>query len=154
MRASSPADHLRRRRIASDHLSFARVPARRLMEEPSEKGARLAAPGWSESAPGCWHKEGCAYTVHTALPKKRWNAMEAPFMVAAPDGTPLGGSSHLWRAQQTAELLWQPIPDPPGEADEGNEEPDAAAPLPLVAAPPDPPTSDLLKDLAREVLSG
>lgn len=85
---------------------------------PSASDAELSAAlasattslrAWVESEPGVWTRPGVAYRVRLTASRRVWAATNPPYQVLGPDGTLLGGSSHLARAQRTAEVLEQPI---------------------------------------------
>jgi len=77
-----------------------------------ERARLRPRPGWS-LAPGetDWRKEGCSYIVRFTAKRRKWSAEVAPFQILNPEGVPLGGNSHLSRAQRTAEMLSVPLHD-------------------------------------------
>ncbi len=83
-------------------------------EVAAETKARLRPRlGWTfDEATNLWRKSDCPYVVRFVAKRRKWSAEVAPFQVLSPAGTVLGGASHLWRAQKTAEELGQPLHDP------------------------------------------
>lgn len=84
--------------------------------EREAKAARTPLKGWVFLDPEQhWAKPGIAYVVRVfpePPTKRRGVSLDPPYQVFSPAGTKLGGSSHLSRAQQMAEVLEQPLPKP------------------------------------------
>lgn len=97
--------------------SYVSLLARRAaVEEEKIDRAAAARPlrDWTfDAATQRWTKQGVLYVVHVCPPsstRKRGDALDPPFEVRDPNGVKMGGSTHLARAQQLADVLGEPLP--------------------------------------------
>lgn len=71
-------------------------------EERFRRFAMISAPGWAETSPKVWTKEGCRFSVRFSSHRKQWRPEAAPFVVRGEDGVALAGNNTLAGAQATA----------------------------------------------------